>query len=318
MDKIDHIHLRRLDLNALVTFDAVMMERSVTRAAARLGLGQPAVSHTLSNLRNFFDDALFVRTRDGLEPTVRALEIHALVTVALGTIQSAASSVAEFHPATARRLFRIGTSDLFEVGLVPDILRAVAQLAPGVKVRTVILEPKRSLEAIDENTIDISMNVHASLAGWHEHSLLFEERYVCMFSPAQGVAPPLTLARYLAEKHAVVHLSPGRTSKVQEVLSRLDVQRNEAVWVSSYFSIGFLLHTQPLIATMPEILGQPIARIFNLETCPTPFEVPTISATMVWHKRNGGDPGLQWFRSLVDGVVRDRRLRHSQLEAADS
>ncbi|MGY8831970.1 MAG: LysR family transcriptional regulator, partial [Pseudomonadales bacterium] len=115
--------LRRVDLNLLIVFETLMHERSVTRAAEKLFLGQPAISAALARLRSLFDDPLFVRTGRSMEPTARAMEIAALLSPALDSISTAVSRAADFHPATSTAVFRIGLSDDVEFGLLPPLIK---------------------------------------------------------------------------------------------------------------------------------------------------------------------------------------------------
>ncbi len=124
--------LRRVDLNLLIVFETLMHERSVTRAAEKLFLGQPAISAALSRLRILFDDPLFVRSGRTMEPSARAVEIFALLTPALDSISTAVSRAAEFNPATSNAVFRIGLSDDVEFGLLPPLIKRLRAEAPGV------------------------------------------------------------------------------------------------------------------------------------------------------------------------------------------
>ncbi len=124
--------LRRVDLNLLIVFETLMHERSVTRAAEKLFLGQPAISAALARLRSLFDDPLFVRTGRSMEPTARAMEIAALLSPALDSISTAVSRAADFHPATSTAVFRIGLSDDVEFGLLPPLIKRLRAEAPGV------------------------------------------------------------------------------------------------------------------------------------------------------------------------------------------
>ena len=124
--------LRKVDLNLLIVFETLMHERSVTRAAEKLFLGQPAISAALARLRNLFDDPLFVRTGRSMEPTARAQEIFGHLSPALDSISTALSRAADFDPATSKSVFRIGLSDDVEFGLLPALLRRLRSEAPGI------------------------------------------------------------------------------------------------------------------------------------------------------------------------------------------
>src|SRR4029079_13537643 len=135
MTSIDHANLSRLDLNLLVAFDALLTERSVTRAAARLGLGQSAMSHNLGRLRTLFGDELLTRGAEGMRPTPRALALADPVRVTLAQIQAAVLQREAFDPATADRPFRIGLADSIEVALIPGLMARLRGAAPDVALR---------------------------------------------------------------------------------------------------------------------------------------------------------------------------------------
>ena len=132
---IDHINLGRFDLNLLVALDALLTERSVTRAAARVGLGQSAMSHNLARLRTLFGDELLTRSAAGMQPTPRALALIDPVRVALAQVQALVSRDQTFDPRTAERLFRIGLPDSMEVLIGPALLAHLCEAAPGIRMR---------------------------------------------------------------------------------------------------------------------------------------------------------------------------------------
>src|SRR6476660_7484270 len=135
MTGIDHANLSRLDLNLLVAFDALLTERSVTRAAARVGLGQSAMSHNLARLRILFGDELLTRGAEGMRPTPRALALADPLRVTLAQIQAAVLQREAFDPSTAERTFRVGLADSIEVAVIPGLLARLRTLAPSVSLR---------------------------------------------------------------------------------------------------------------------------------------------------------------------------------------
>lgn len=146
---IDHINLSRLDLNLLVALDALLAERSVTRAAARVGLGQSAMSHNLARLRALFGDELLTRAPEGMRPTPRALALFDPVRVALSQIQALVSRDEAFDPRTAERTFRVGLPDSVEVLAVPALLAHLCEAAPGIHLRLHTVDPSRLLDDLD-------------------------------------------------------------------------------------------------------------------------------------------------------------------------
>src|SRR5215210_126556 len=138
---IDHVNLSRVDLNLLVALDALLAERSVTRAAARVGLGQSAMSHNLARLRTLFGDELLTRGPEGMRPTPRALALAEPVRAALSQIQGLLSRGEAFDPRTADRTFRLGLPDSTEVLLVPALLAHLCEAAPGIHLRLHNIDP---------------------------------------------------------------------------------------------------------------------------------------------------------------------------------
>jgi DNA-binding transcriptional LysR family regulator len=146
---IDHINLARLDLNLIVALDALLSERGVTRAAARVGLGQSAMSHNLARLRTLFGDELLVRGPEGMRPTPRALALAEPVRAALSQIQALLSRDEAVDPRTAERTFRIGLPDSAEVLLAPALLAHLAAAAPGIHLRLHNIDSSRLLDDLD-------------------------------------------------------------------------------------------------------------------------------------------------------------------------
>ena len=184
MMAIDHANLARLDLNLLVALDALLAERSVTRAAARVGLGQSAMSHNLARLRALFGDELLTRASDGMRPTPRALALVDPVRVTLSQIQALVSGADAFDPRTAERTFRIGMPDSVEVLLGPSLLAHLRDAAPGLRLRLYPLDSLLVLGDLDADRFDLAIGFGSFAEGQmhHKRRLLLTETYLCMFS----------------------------------------------------------------------------------------------------------------------------------------
>ncbi len=193
--------LRRVDLNLLIVFETLMHERSVTRAAEKLFLGQPAISAALSRLRSLFDDPLFVRTGRSMEPTARAEEIFGLLSPALDSISTAVSRAAEFDPATSTQVFRIGLSDDVEFALLPQLLKRLRAEAPGIvlvvrRVNYLLVPAKLSSGEISIGvcyTTDLPANAKRKVLRRSSPKLL----------RADTMPGPLTLDDFCARPHAL-------------------------------------------------------------------------------------------------------------------
>ncbi|HAN62843.1 MAG TPA: LysR family transcriptional regulator, partial [Rhizobiales bacterium] len=204
MTSIDHANLARLDLNLLVAFDALLTERSVTRAAARIGLGQSAMSHNLARLRTLFGDELLTRGADGMRPTPRALALADPVRVTLSQIQAAVLQREAFDPSTTDRVFKIGLADSIEVAVIPGLVARLRQVAPGVGLRLRSINRISILEELDAGTLDLGIGVFNQGQIHHKRRPLYTDSFICLFNPTQlNVSPPISLEDYLRVPHVL-------------------------------------------------------------------------------------------------------------------
>lgn len=215
--------LRRVDLNLLIVFETLMHERSVTRAAEKLFLGQPAISAALSRLRTLFDDPLFVRTGRSMEPTARAQEIFAHLSPALDSISTAMSRASEFDPATSTAVFRIGLSDDVEFGLLPPLLRRLRAEAPGI-----VLVVRRANYLLMPNLL-ASGEISVGVSYTDELPANAKRKTVRRSKPkilrADSAPGQLTLDDYCARPHALVSFAGDLSGFVDEELEKFGRKR---------------------------------------------------------------------------------------------
>src|SRR4051794_35277220 len=170
--------IRAVDLNLLKAFDALISERAVTRAAGRIGLSQPAMSHALSRLRGLFADDLFVRPPTGMEPTARAREIAPLVSGAIEQIEAALNLGAGFDPATSAGIFTAGMAEYAEVALVGRLAEAFAQQAAKATLRLMPLTGADAAERLDRGAIDVAVAHLGTLPAHLESIVLLRDPFV--------------------------------------------------------------------------------------------------------------------------------------------
>src|SRR6516225_757206 len=154
---IDIINLNRIDLNLLVHLEALLSERNVTRAAARVGIGQSAMSHNLARLRELFDDELLTRGPEGLRLTPRAVTLAEPVRTTLARIQTLVARDEAFDPATAMRTLRFGLPDSMEILIVPTLLAQLREVAPGIHLRVYNIDSSRLLDELDADELDLAI-----------------------------------------------------------------------------------------------------------------------------------------------------------------
>src|SRR5271168_4045471 len=199
MDVIDVIaerNLRSVDLNLLVVFDALITERNVTRAAARNGLSQPAVSKALNRLRYLFDDPLFVRRDRAMEPTARALELAGPIHGALATISRTLTLPTAFDPATASAIVRIATIDLYHMNLLPALVRHLGGYAPGVDVQERANDCSALRVRLADGEIDLAFAPLGNNTGDLTAEPLWSDRLVTLVGPNNPLPDSMSLEAY--------------------------------------------------------------------------------------------------------------------------
>jgi len=303
MASIDHTNLARIDLNLLVAFDALAAERSVTRAAARVGIGQSAMSHSLARLRSLFGDELFTRATDGMRPTPRALDLIEAVQGVLAQVQALTAERPAFMPQTANITFRIGLPDSVEVLLVPDMLAHLQRHAPGVRLRLqVTSDAAHLLDELDADRIDMAFGIGAFETGreHHKRRSLLSGNYLCMFNPALvGLRPPITLEDYVRLPHVLTSLRQGERGVVDDALEKIGLQRKIALITPRFLAVPFLVRGAPVITTMHAELARLFSTALDLSLSPPPVALPQISISLLWHASYDRDPAHQWLRETI-------------------
>lgn len=305
MERIDHFNLRSFDLNLMLAFDALFEERSVTRAAHRLRLKQPAMSHALATLRFLLDDELFVRVGLRMEPTPRALDLAEPIRAVLIATQSALFTKPDFDPATERRTFRIGLSDQLEAILLPQFVARLRTEAPGIIVRTRTTSTETIYAAIDDGTLDLGIGAFPPPPPWARRALLYAEQHVCCFHPGliRG-SLPLTLREFDEAAHVLVSRREAPLGYLEDAFRAADVLPQVGVTTTNFFNLLLLAAQAPLIATVPRRMAERFAPELGLTLSPPPFLIPDLGVEMVWHQRVDSDGGASWLRgALIEGLV---------------
>jgi len=289
--------LRRLDLNLLIVFETLMHERSVTRAAEKLFLGQPAISAALSRLRNLFDDPLFVRTGRSMEPTARAEEIFALLSPALDSISTAVSRAAEFDPATSTAVFRIGLSDDVEFALLPALLRRLRAEAPGV-----VLVVRRANYLLMPNLL-ASGEISVGVSYTEELPANAKRKTLRRSKPkllrADSVPGTLSLDDYCARPHALVSFAGDLNGFIDDQLLEMGRSRKVVLAVPQFNGLGTLLAGTDLLSVVPDYTAAVLTAVGGLRAEDLPLETRTFEMSMAWRGAQDNDPAERWLRSRI-------------------
>jgi DNA-binding transcriptional LysR family regulator len=304
------MNLRDLDLNLLVVFNQLLLDRSVSVAADKLGLTQPAISNALKRLRTVLNDELFLRTSRGMEPTPYALHLAEPVVYALNTLQSALIHRDSFDPASSQRTFNLAMTDIGEIYFMPPLMEALAKRAPGIRINTVRPHRGNLKEDMESGTVDLAVGPLPDLQTSFFQRRLFRHRYVCMFRKGHPTAKsPMSLQQFTELEHVgVVPENTGHTD-VDGLLDKAGIKRLIRLKVPHFIAVGAILQSTNLIATVPQRFAERVQDAFGLETSPHPARLPDIAINLFWHAKFNRDPASLWLRQLLVELFSDGAAR---------
>ena len=300
------MELRELDLNLLLVFNQLLLDRSVSTAAQKLGLTQPAVSNALKRLRTALKDELFLRTSRGMEPTPYALHLAEPVVYALNALQTAFTTRDSFDPLTSTRNFQLAMNDIGEMYFMPALMGALSKVAPQVRVSTVRPNAGNLKEDMESGTADLALGLMPNLQSGFFQRRLFRHKYVCVFRKDHPVArSPMTLAQFSALEHVGVIAASTGHDEVGGLLERAGIQRKMKLVVPHFIAVGHILQSTDLISTLPERFAQRCEAPFGLVTSPHPARLPDIAINLFWHAKFNRDPANMWMRQLFVELFAD-------------
>ncbi len=301
---IDTVNLGRIDLNLLVHLGALLTERSVTRAATRVGIGQSAMSHNLARLRELFSDELLTRGPGGMRLTPRAVMLLEPVQAMLAQVEALVSREQTFDPATAVRTFRFGLPDSMEILFMPALLARMREIAPGIHLRLYNFDASRLFDDLDADEMDIAIGYDAFQQGQlhHKRRKLFTETYVCMFNAEKtGITPPISLDDYVRLPHVLTSLQPARNARgiVDDALEKLGLRRSVALTTPRFLTVPSLVARAPVVVTIQSRLARRFAAELGLSLSPLPIALSDVTVSLLWHASYDRDPAHAWLREQV-------------------
>lgn len=293
------MNLATVDLNLLVAFDALLAEGSVSGAAQRIGLSQPAMSKRLSRLRSLFRDDLFVRSADGVKPTERALDLADSIRSALRQIEDALGGYGRFDASRSTRTFRIGAMDHSTAVLLPHVMVMVRVRAPSVSIIVRAMERRNLTDALEHGDIDVALAILPDAPAAIKRTALFEERYVSLASAQhREIKKKLTLALFLRYPHLLITHVGDLKGTVDRLLDERGLKRQVAMSVPYHLVVPGIIAGTDMIATLSERVVR-LSDWPGVRSYPVPIEFPSFRETMLWHRRNDNDPAHAWLRQLI-------------------
>lgn len=301
MSEIRVMHIRRIDFNLLAVFDVIMAERSLSRAAVRLGMSQSAVSHALRRLRDLTGDDLFVRNGRGVSPTARADALAGPLRTAIGLAQAALSGTSTFDPSQTRRTFWIDVPAGLDILLLPALLKQIGHARSQLSLK---VSDDRAAELsttlrLGQTELAVDFGVHTERDFRSE--LLYEDIYVLLCRSGH----PLLGRRLTSEKLTRLqqaginwYRQPQR-SPVQSRLERIGIVPNIRVSVPTAPGLAATVAGSDLVCIMHSRLARCLARNFDLTIVDLPIAIEPLRVVQNWHERFDADEGHRWLRSAL-------------------
>jgi len=301
-----HIHdvnIRELDLNLLVGFEAMIIERSVSGAARRARLSQPAMSNLLARLRKTFEDPLFERAGQRMIPTARARQLAAPIGDALNVIRKAISERPSFTPSTADVRYTIATTDYAEVVILPNLLRTIKRCAPKIALQMKRLKGIFDIPVAELDVCDFALGFFPlplppgrGLNG----TTLFQERFVGIISKRHPMArQKFGLRQFLSLEHIRVNYSEEGPGLIGDAIQKVGHRRKVGLIVPHLVTVPFLTAHSEMMGIAPLRLARILSPSLGLRIVELPLEVPPLTMSLVWHERHQQDVAHRWFREFV-------------------
>lgn len=297
-----------IDLNLMTAFEAMMLERHVSRAAGRIGLAQPSMSNALARLRALFDDPLFVRTGGMMKPTEKAELIAPLIKAALDSLRTAVNEGGRFDPAASTRAFTLSTTDYGEMLILPELMRRIRMEAPGVAVYSLPFDRPTFESDLDQGKLDAGLTVIDPVSPKTRAAKLFDERFVCIARrnhPAlkgkrrAGSFVALDLETFLSLDHALVSRGGAAKGAVDRALDTMGRKRRIALTVANFTTLMFEVAQSDFVAAVAERLAVRMAPLAGFAIHALPLAVENFSMSLAWHAATDADQGQNWFRTKI-------------------
>lgn len=295
--------LAGLNLNLLVVLDALLTERHVSRAAARVGLSQPAVSNALAQLRHLLGDPLLVRSGRTMVATVRAQALAVTLRAALASLEGALAPPS-FDPARAERTFVIAATDFVEFVLLPKLLARLAQVAPGLRLQLRAHPHHRVSPLLETGEADLQIGFYPDVPAGHHTQPLFGDEFVCIVRRDHPrVGKRLTLKTYATLQHILVSESSG-PGVVDVALAEIGLTRTVALRTSHFLMVPPIVAATDFVAAVGRRVAAAFVRYLPLRVLPVPLPVPRGTVGQAWHERTHASPAHAFLRGVIADVAR--------------
>lgn len=299
--------MKNIDLKLLAIISELHHTRSVSQTAENLAVSQSAVSMSLAKLRKHFNDPLFVRTSIGMEPTPHAAELIQLLKRAEDLLQLALEHHVVFDPVHSNRAFRLHSTDIAQVTLIPKLMRHLREVAPSVRVDLGRIS-ESTPRFLESGAVDLAVGFILPMGAGFCHQSLFKEKFVCAACRNHPrIGDTLSLEQFQNEVHMAISTSGTGHGIVERTLESKGIKREVGLTVPSFLGIGSILASTDYLVTLPGQLAEQLAGLGNIKVLRLPFQLPSYVIMQHWHERYTHDPAVRWLRGVMVELFSDQK-----------
>lgn len=289
----------KVDLNLFLVLKTVYQEGSITAAAHKLHLTQPAVSHSLARLRSRFGDALFVRHGRRMVPTIHCQKIMPQVLSALALLESTLIPDVKFDIHQHQREIRLGFRDIMEWMFLPDLMADLRANTPNITINSWQISLPKMESALQQQEVDIVIDALVPVTSDVMHTLVRHEHFSLICRPEHPILDDLCLEHYISAQHAIASLKDSTVNVVDMALAKHGVTRDVVLRCEHYFAAASVVSRSDLLLTLPNAYAKRLQSKMSVSIAPLPFEMPALPVHMYWHKLSDEDPVITWMREKL-------------------
>ncbi len=291
------MNIRSLDLNLLVALKALLEEKHVTRAAMRVGMSQPAMSHALARLRDILKDPLLVKGVSGFGLSARANDLYQPLLNIFSEINHIITPPSS-HPANMQGEIVIATRDNEMVSILPQVINCISKDAPGLTLRVIPLVGD-DLSPLEQNKVDFIITGTDSKSATLCRSTLYKEDFVCLLSAKNSNIKNFTLEKFIQMKHCLVNITGFGPGRVDTLLAEKGLKRNVTVMVPHFLAASYIVASTDLVLTLPRKIGLLLSQEKKITLLEPPIKMPSFAIYLYWHIRNQNNPTHKWLRNII-------------------